>query len=67
MTDTAQVALPLFAAGDRAGALEKWLTGAFGPGFRPVLDRALPGAWSQAVDDADTSFGVELISLQEWF
>jgi len=47
-------------------AAEDAFAGAFGPGFRPVLDRALPGAWSQAVDDADTSFGVELTSLQEW-
>ena len=66
VTDTAQVALPRLAAGDREGALETWLTGAFGPGFRTGLERALPGAWRQAVDDTDTSFGVELTSLQEW-
>ena len=66
VADTAQVALPRFAAGDHEGALDAWLTGAFGPGFRAALDRSLPGAWSQAVRDAGTSFGVELAALQEW-
>ena len=62
----AQAALPRFHAGDRAGALDAWLTPAFGPGYREVLDRRLPGAWQRAVDDADTSFGVEVPSLQTW-
>ena len=52
VADAAQVALPGFAAGDSEGALDAWLTGAFGSGFRAILDRELPGAWSQAVHDA---------------
>jgi pimeloyl-ACP methyl ester carboxylesterase len=31
-----------------------------------VLDKALPGAFDQAVADADTFFGQELPSLREW-
>lgn len=59
-------AVPRFAAGDHAGALDVWLNGAFGPGFRDVLDRALPGAWETAVADAPTAFATELPALQEW-
>jgi pimeloyl-ACP methyl ester carboxylesterase len=66
VAETASVALPRFASGDRAGALQAWLSGAFGPGFRVVLDRTLPGAWEQAIADAGTAFGVELPALQEW-
>jgi pimeloyl-ACP methyl ester carboxylesterase len=66
LNDTAQAALPKFAVGDHAGALDAWLTSAFCPGFRSVLEQALPGAWEQAVQDANTSFGVELAALQEW-
>jgi pimeloyl-ACP methyl ester carboxylesterase len=66
VADTAQAALPRFAAGDHEGALDAWLTGAFGPGFRAVLDRSLPGSWTTAVRDAGTAFGVELPALQAW-
>jgi pimeloyl-ACP methyl ester carboxylesterase len=66
VADAAQVALPRFASGDPAGALDAWLTGAFGPGFREVLDRNLPGAWDQAINDAEAAFGVELNALQQW-
>jgi pimeloyl-ACP methyl ester carboxylesterase len=62
----AQAAMPRFFAGDRAGALDAWLTPAFGPGFRAVLDRSLPGAWQRAIEDADTAFGVEVPALQSW-
>lgn len=66
VADTAAVAMPLFAAGDWAGAVDHWLTGAFGPGFRETLDGALPGAFEQAVRDAGTAFGVEVPSVQAW-
>jgi pimeloyl-ACP methyl ester carboxylesterase len=66
LAETAQQAIPRFQAGDAAGALKVWLTGAFGPGFRLVLERALPGSWQMAVADAPTPFGVELPALQQW-
>jgi pimeloyl-ACP methyl ester carboxylesterase len=66
VADTAQVALPRFAAGDNEGALDGWLTGAFGPGFKAILDQRLPGAWAQAVRDAGCAFGIELPALQAW-
>jgi pimeloyl-ACP methyl ester carboxylesterase len=66
VADAAAAAFPLSEAGDRAGAVEAWLGPAFGPGWRDVLERALPGAFEQAVSDADTPFGVEVPSLQAW-
>jgi pimeloyl-ACP methyl ester carboxylesterase len=42
------------------------MRGVSGPGYRAVLDRVLPGAFAQAVLDADSFFGQELPSLQQW-
>lgn len=66
VADTAAVALPRYHAGDAAGAVEAWLNGAFGPGFREPLERALPGAFEQAVRDADAAFAIEVPSLPAW-
>ena len=64
--ETAQAAVPRFQQGDAAGAVETWLTAAFGTGFRDVMERRLPGSWQRAVDDAATTFGVELSALPDW-
>ena len=42
------------------------MRGVCGPAYRGVLDRALPGAFDQAVADADTFFGSELPALRDW-
>jgi pimeloyl-ACP methyl ester carboxylesterase len=34
--------------------------------YRQVLDRLLPGAFGQAVTDADTFFRLELPALEQW-
>jgi hypothetical protein len=52
--------------GDPAGAVDGWLEAAFDPGYRDLLDGALPGAFEQAVADADAPFAVEVPSLQSW-
>ena len=60
---------PVFEAyrvGDKARAVDGFMRGVSGPGYRVVLDRVLPGAFEQAVLDADTFFGQELPSLQQW-
>ena len=36
------------------------------PSYRAELDRALPGAFAQAVADAGTTFEVELPALSDW-
>ena len=55
-----------FGAGDKAGAVDTWLTGAFGPGYREIADRALLGWFEQAAKDADVVFQVEAANIQQW-
>jgi pimeloyl-ACP methyl ester carboxylesterase len=55
-----------YGAGDRAGAVEAWLMGAFGPGYQAILDRALEGGANQTVSDADAAIEVEAASLPAW-
>lgn len=61
-----EAAIQLHRNGDNAGALDTFLRGVCGPGYREVLDRALPGAFDQHVADADTFFDVELPAMREW-
>jgi pimeloyl-ACP methyl ester carboxylesterase len=55
-----------YRAGDTARAVDGFMRGVSGPAYRTVLDRVLPGAFEQAVADADTFFGQELPALQQW-
>ena len=60
---------PVFEAyrtGDRARAVDGFMRYVSGPDYRGVLDRALPGAFAQAVTDADTFFAQELPAVQQW-
>jgi pimeloyl-ACP methyl ester carboxylesterase len=59
-------AVQLYRAGDKAGAVDTFLRGVCWPGYRAVLDRALPDAFDQYVADADTFFDQELPALQQW-
>jgi pimeloyl-ACP methyl ester carboxylesterase len=59
-------AVQLYRAGDKAGAIDTFLRGVCGPGYRAVLDRALPDAFDQHVADADTFFSQEMPALQQW-
>jgi pimeloyl-ACP methyl ester carboxylesterase len=58
--------LEAFRAGDKARAVDGFMRGVSGPGYRAVLDLMLPGAFEQAVVDADTFFGQELPAVQQW-
>jgi pimeloyl-ACP methyl ester carboxylesterase len=53
-------------AGDRAGAVDTFSRGVFGPDYREPLERGLPGAFGQAVADAGAFFAQELPALQQW-
>ena len=59
-------ALERHRAGDRAGAVDRFARGVFGADYREPLERGLPGAFEQAVADADAFFGQELPALQQW-
>ncbi len=58
--------LQMYGAGDKAAAVDGFLQAICGREYRAELDRVLPGAFEQAVADADTAFGVEMPALQEW-
>jgi pimeloyl-ACP methyl ester carboxylesterase len=59
-------AVQRYRAGDRTSAVDTFFTGVFGVGYREVLDQGLPGAFDQAVADADAFFTQELPALQQW-
>jgi pimeloyl-ACP methyl ester carboxylesterase len=65
-TDVVLAALQRYRTGDKAGAVDTFFCGVFGPGYRPELDRGLPGAFDQAIADADTFFTQEMPALQQW-
>ena len=54
-----------FRAGDKSAAVDGFMR-TVSPGYRAVLDRVLPGAFQQAVVDADTFFTQEIPALQQW-
>ena len=66
VTSVFQPALQRYGAGDKAGAVDTWMQGVCGPDYRAALVQALPAAFEQAVADADTFFGQELPSVQQW-
>jgi pimeloyl-ACP methyl ester carboxylesterase len=59
-------AMACYRAGDKAKAVDLWMRGVCGPAYRTVLEQALPGAFDQAVADADTFFDQELPAVQQW-
>ena len=65
-TDVALPAVQRYRAGDKAGAVDIFFRGVFGPGYRAALGHGLPGAFEQAVADADTFFTQEIPALQHW-
>ena len=60
-------ALQRYGAEDKAGAIDAFMGGVCGPGYRAFVDGSLPsGAFEQAVIDADGFFGQELPAVQGW-
>jgi 3-oxoadipate enol-lactonase len=59
-------ALHSYGTGDKAAAVDTFARGVFGPDWRGRFEARLPGAFEQAVADADAFFGQELPALQEW-
>jgi pimeloyl-ACP methyl ester carboxylesterase len=60
-------AVARYGAGDTEGAVDTFLRGVFGRDYRAALERGLPGAFDQAVSDADSFFTQELPALwQRW-
>jgi len=59
-------AVERYAAGDPAGGIDGLFSLVFGPGWRPVADRAVPGGPEQAEADATTFFEFELPGVGAW-
>jgi len=59
-------ALDAYAAGDRASAVDTFMRGVCGAGYRASLEAVLPGFFAQAVADADGLFQFELPALRAW-
>jgi pimeloyl-ACP methyl ester carboxylesterase len=55
-----------YRAGDKAGAVDAFMLAVTGPAYRAGLERALPGAFDEAVAHADTFFGQELPAVRQW-
>jgi pimeloyl-ACP methyl ester carboxylesterase len=55
-----------FMAGDVVNTVDNFLSARFGDGYRVFLDRAIPGAFDQAVTDAEATFRQDLPALPEW-
>ena len=58
-----------YAAGDRPSAVAIFLSAVSGLDWdtcRSAIDEHVPGGVAQAIDDADTFFGIELPALQNW-
>jgi pimeloyl-ACP methyl ester carboxylesterase len=66
LTEALVPVLERYGAGDKEGATDSFIRMALGSDYRAWLDRLIPGAFQQSVADADTFFGIELPSLQEW-
>jgi pimeloyl-ACP methyl ester carboxylesterase len=65
-TDVALAALQRYRASDTAAAVDIFFRGVLGPGYRAALEAGLPGAFEQAVADADAFFTQEMPALQQW-
>ena len=59
-------AMRAYADGDRTAAVDSWMRGVCGPGYRDAFDAVLPGVIERAVADADTFFGQELPAVRAW-
>jgi pimeloyl-ACP methyl ester carboxylesterase len=60
---------PVIAAywsGDKAGAVDGFLRHVCGEDYRAALDRAVPDAFREALDEADLFFQAELTAVQGW-
>jgi pimeloyl-ACP methyl ester carboxylesterase len=55
-----------YRAGDTAGAVDGFLRHVCGDGYRAELDRAIPGAFAEALDEADLFFQAEMPAVQSW-
>ena len=61
-----QRVLDVYGAGDKAAAIDAFLRAVCGDDYRAALDRAVPGAFDDAVAEADVFFQAELPAVRGW-
>jgi pimeloyl-ACP methyl ester carboxylesterase len=61
-----QPVIAAYRAGDTAGALDAFLRHVCGEEYRAELDRLIPGAFDEALGEADLFFQVEMAAVQSW-
>jgi pimeloyl-ACP methyl ester carboxylesterase len=59
-------AMQMYQKGDKSNAIDSYLKFVAGPDVRSTLNQVLPGAYEQAIRDADTFFQIELPALRSW-
>jgi pimeloyl-ACP methyl ester carboxylesterase len=58
--------VPIYEAGDKASAVDKFLREVCGKDYRRIVDTQLPGTLDQAASDADAFFTGEFPAVAEW-
>jgi pimeloyl-ACP methyl ester carboxylesterase len=61
-----QPVIAAYKSGDTAGAVDGFLRHVCGDGYRAVLDRVVPGAFGEALEEADLFFQAEMPAVQQW-
>jgi pimeloyl-ACP methyl ester carboxylesterase len=61
-----QPVVAAYQAGDKAGAIDRFLRHVCGEGYRTVLEGVIPGAFAEALDEADLFFQAEMPAVQQW-
>jgi pimeloyl-ACP methyl ester carboxylesterase len=58
--------VPIYEAGDKAGAVDAFLREVCGKDYRRAVDKQIPGAIEQATADAEAFFTGEFPAIAEW-
>ena len=61
-----QPVIAAYRSGDVAGAVDGFLRHVCGDGYRSALERVLPGAFAEALAEADLFFQAEMAAVQQW-
>ncbi|MEN0138118.1 MAG: alpha/beta hydrolase [Rhodococcus sp. (in: high G+C Gram-positive bacteria)] len=61
-----QPVIAAYRSGDKVAAVDGFLRHVCGDGYRAVLDRMVPHAFDEALDEADLFFQAELPAVQQW-
>ena len=61
-----QPVIAAYRSGDTAAAVDGFLRHVCGDGYRVVLERVIPDAFGEALDEADLFFQAEMAAVQQW-